>query len=890
MDNSDQPNQNPETNNEVIEAEGSESVFSTQPRKTDYGMVIPTSITTEMEKSYLDYAMSVIVSRALPDIRDGLKPAHRRVLFAMKDMGVTSKSGYKKSARIVGEVLGKYHPHGDQSVYQTLVRMAQNFAMRYPLIDGQGNFGSVDGDSAAAMRYTEARLAKITDELLEDLDKDTVDFTDNFDGSLQEPLVLPAKLPNLLLMGSEGIAVGMATKIPTHNLAEVVDATKVLIEKSQPSEAVSVDVKTIETIDPIILAGQFESIATIEDLLKHIKGPDFPTGANIYNPEEVKQIYLTGKGRALVRASTNIEEDAKGKPIITISEIPYQVNKSKLIVDIANLVKDKKIIGISDLRDESDRKGMHIVIELKRDAKPKSILNNLYKHTDLQTSFSANMVALVNGTPQLCNLKLILTEYVKHRQLVVVRRSQYELKAAKLRAHILEGLKIALDNLDEVIKTIRQSKDTDTARTALMTKFGLSQIQSEAILDMQLRRLSALERQKIEDEYKAIMKTIDELIDLLLHPGKILQVIVSEIDLLKETYKSPRRTKIHGALDVLSEQDLVPNLPVIISMTKTGYIKRVPKDTFKSQKRGGKGVNSMTTKNEDEIAFLATANNHDNVIFFTNAGKAYNVKAYEIAEGSRLSKGQAVVNLINIGPGETVKAIIAIPKEQTDGFLTMATKRGLIKKTELEQYAKIKANGLTSIKLEENDELMGVRITSGDDEVFMVTSHGKAIRFHEQDARPMGRATQGVRGIMIKPDDYVVTMETFPSKENKPDDGRKRYFRDLLIVTTHGIGKRTPVHLFPLHKRGGMGVKVAKITPKTGTIVAAELVTPEIDEIMLTTKKAQMIKLPLKNIKQLGRNTQGVILMRLGGTDDAVAAMACGEVDEEEESNKSDNQ
>jgi len=844
--------------------------------------VVAVDIETEMKRSFIDYAMSVIVDRALPDVRDGLKPVHRRVLFGMSDLGLNAGKPFKKSARIVGEVLGKYHPHGDSSVYDAMVRMAQEWSMRYRLVDGQGNFGSVDGDSAAAMRYTEARLAKIADELLEDLDKETVDFTDNFDGSQQEPTVLPAKLPNLLLMGSEGIAVGMATKIPPHNLGEVVDAVNTLIAKSQPDDPANIDVKNIETIDPIILAGQFESQATPEDLLKHIKGPDFPTGANIYNPDELKQIYLTGKGRALVRASTNIEEDAKGKQIITISEIPYQVNKSKLIVDIANLVKDKKVIGISDIRDESDRKGMHVVIELKRDAKAKSILNNLYKHTDLQISFPANMVALVNGTPQLCNLKVILTEYVRHRQLVVVRRSQYELKAAKLRAHILEGLKIALDNLDEVIRTIRQSKDTDTARAALMSKFGLSQIQADAILDMQLRRLSALERQKIEDEYKAIMQTIDELTDLLLHPGKILQVIVTEINQIKEAYKSPRRTKIHGNLDNLSEEDLVPNVPIIISMTKTGYIKRVAKDTFRSQKRGGKGVNSMTTKAEDEISFLTTANNHDSVIFFTTAGKAYQVKAYEIAEGSRLSKGQAVVNLINVGANETVKAIIAIPPGQTQGYLTMATKRGLIKKTELEQFAKIKSNGLTSIKLDENDELLGAKITSGDDEVFIVTSHGKAIRFHESDARPMGRATQGVRGIMIKPEDYVVTMETFPSKENRPDDGRKRYFRDLLVVTTHGIGKRTPVNLFPLHKRGGMGVKVAKITPKTGTIIAAELVTPEVDEIMLTTKKAQMIKLPLKNIKQLGRNTQGVILMRLGNSDDSVAAMACGGKDEEE--------
>lgn len=852
------------------------------PKKTNYGTIISAPIVGEMEKFYLDYAMSVIVARALPDVRDGLKPVHRRILFAMKELGINHKSAYKKSARVVGEVLGKYHPHGDTAVYQALVRLAQDFSMRYPLIDGQGNFGSVDGDGAAAMRYTEARLAKISEELLEDLDKETVAFTDNFDGTQQEPLVLPAKLPNLLLMGAEGIAVGMATKIPPHNLSELVDATKELISKNKPTEdTLTIDKKGIENIDPTLLAGNFQSQATIEDLLKHIKGPDFPTGANIYNPKEIKDVYITGKGRVLIRATTEIDE-VKGRSVINISEIPYQVNKSKLIMDIANLVRDKKIIGISDIRDESDRKGMHVVIELKKGTRPKSILNQLYKHTDLQISFSANMVALVNGTPQLCNLKLLLSEYVKHRQLIIVKRSQFELRAAKLRAHILEGLKIALDNLDEVIKTIRSSKDTDTARNNLMAKFGLSEIQANAILDMQLRRLSALERQKIDEEYNSILKNIDELTLLLLSPGKILNVIVDEIDQLKEVYGDKRLTKVHGDLNQLSEEDLVPNNPILISMTRTGYVKRVTRNTFKSQRRGGKGVNSMKTKSEDEIVFLTSAHNHDDVLFFTQTGKVFQIRAFDIPEGSRISKGVAVINLINISPSDTVKAIIAIPQEQAKGFLTMATRKGLIKKTELDKFSKIKNNGLASIKLDPDDELINVKITSGDDEVFMVTYHGKAIKFHEKDSRPMGRATKGVRGILIKPNDYVVIIETFPSKIVKPQDSRKRYFRDLLIVTERGIGKRTPVNLFPLHKRGGVGVKVAKLTPKTGNVAGAEIVTPEIEEVMLTTKKAQMIKLPLKNIKQLGRNTQGVILMRLG-SDDCVAAMACIEKPEEED-------
>lgn len=875
-----------DTNNSQPDLENQDLV-EPKPIQTEYGKVLPSSITKEMEKAYLDYAMSVIVARALPDVRDGLKPVHRRILFAMKELGMNSKSTYKKCARVVGEVLGKYHPHGDSAVYGALVRLAQDFSMRYPLIDGQGNFGSVDGDSAAAMRYTEARLAKIADELLNDLDKETVPFIDNFDGSQQEPVVLPAKLPNLLLMGSEGIAVGMATKIPPHNLTELVGAIKVLIEKSHTKE-ISPDLKEIENINSEELTGGLETDVTIDDLMKHVKGPDFPTGANIFNPEEIKESYQTGKGRIVIRSTTRIEE-VNDKHRIVISDIPYQVNKAKLIVDVANLVRDKKVVGISDIRDESDRKGLQIVIELKKGVRPQSILNNLYKHTELQTSFSTNMVALVDGIPQLCNLKIILTEYTKHRQLVVVKRHQFELKAARLRAHILEGLKIALDNLDAVIKTIRESKDSDIARTNLMERFGLSKIQAEAILDMQLRRLSALERQKIEEEYNAIMLKIDELINILSHPQKILQIITQELDDLVQIYGDKRKTKIRGDLENLNEEDLVPNSPVLISVTKSGYVKRVPKETYKTQRRGGKGVTSMSTKSEDEISYLLTAKNHDDVLFFTDKGKVYHTKAYNIPEGSRQAKGQAVINLINIDTSEKLRSVVAIPDlEKCAGFLVMATYKGLIKKTCLDKFAKIKSSGIASIKLDPDDQLINVKTTTGNDHIFMVTHMGKAIRFSEKDARPMGRATKGVKGITIKPNDYVVTMETFPEKEERPDDGRKRYFRDLVVVTERGIGKRTPVELFPIHKRSGVGVKIAKLTEKTGNIVSAEIVTPEAHQIMLTTKKAQMIKLPLKNIKQLGRNTQGIILMRFGKDDDGVAAMTVINADGDDEDNDSE--
>ena len=847
-----------------------------QFEQTSYGKIKTVGIIKEMEKSYLDYAMSVIVARALPDVRDGLKPVHRRILYAMKDMGLTAKASYKKSARIVGEVLGKYHPHGDQAVYQTLVRLAQTFSMRYPLVDGQGNFGSVDGDEAAAMRYTEARLSKISQELLLDLEKETVDLVDNFDGSQQEPTVLPAKLPNLLLMGAEGIAVGMATKIPPHNLTEVVDAILATISKTKVGEILNQKVKNPESVHYKALIGEMDLEITIEELSKYIKGPDFPTGGAIYDAKAIQEVYATGRGKIITRAICEIVEE-KNKNKILVSEIPYQVNKARLIQKIANLVKNKKIVGISDIRDESDRRGMQIVIELKRGNRPKAILNNLFKYTELQTSFPVNMVALIGGTPQLANLKTIIAEYLKHRQEVIIRRSQFELKSAKLRAHILEGLKIALDNLDAVIATIRKSRNSETARKNLMKKFGLTKIQAEAILDMQLRRLSQLERQKIEDEYKALQKTIQKLIALLTQPKKVLALIAKELETLKETYADKRRTKVYRqSLTSFSEEDLVAKTPALITITKTGYIKRLPVGTYRSQRRGGKGISGMTTKEADEVAHLISCTTHDDILFFTNKGRVFNLRAYDIPETSRQSKGQAIINLINIEQREVVQSVVALEKIATQkGHLFMATKKGMIKKTAINKFAKIKTNGLIAIRLANNDQLIKVKPTSGNDEIFLISHLGKTTRFSEKDARPMGRATKGVKGINLKPDDYVVAAEVISTDLSKPADKRRKFFHDLLIVTERGIGKRTPIKLFPKHKRGGVGVKVAKLTAKTGNLACAAVVTPIIKQILITTKKAQIIKLPLKNIKQLGRNTQGVILMRFGKERDTVAAITC---------------
>lgn len=830
-----------------------------------------------MQRSYLDYAMSVIVSRALPDVRDGLKPVHRRILFAMKEMGITHASSYKKSARVVGEVLGKYHPHGDTAVYDSMVRMAQDFSLRYPLVDGHGNFGSVDGDRPAAMRYTEAKMAKIASELLNELNQDTVPMTDNFDGSLKEPEVLPAKLPNLLLMGAEGIAVGMATKIPPHNLSEVIDSINTLIEKSTvtPHKDKKKDAKDIELENPEVLAGQFQSQIEVDDLAKTLPGPDFPTGGTIYDQKIIEQIYTTGKGSVTMRAKTIMEEDKKGRTKILVHELPYQINKARLIAKIADLVKNKKLSGIKDLRDESDRKGMQIVIELKKDARPKSVLNNLYKHTELQTNFPANMVALIDGTPQILNLKQILSEYVKHRQLVVIRRTQHELKAAKLRAHILEGLIIALDNLDEVIETIKKSSTADTAKVNLMKRFKLTDIQAQAILDMQLRRLAALERKKIEDEYKALKITIDKLTTLLSTPKKVISIILKEIKEIKEKYADPRRTKIiKSSLNSFSEEDLEPEEECLVTMTKTGYIKRMPIDTYKNQRRGGKGVTGMTTKEEDEVSRMFKANTHDTTLIFTDKGRVFKFKVYEIPQGSRQAKGQAIINLANINVDEKIKSVLTLDKNKTEkGYLLMVTKKGTIKKTDLKLYSNIRTNGIKSINLKGDDQLVWVKRTSGTHNIMLVSHLGQSIMFKETDARPMGRTASGVRGIKLNQKDYVVGMAVFNPKRKKAKEKRK-LVNDIFVVMEKGLGKRTAIENFPLQKRGGKGVKVAKLTEKTGNLVSAKMVTEKTKTAVLTSKKAQVIKLPMKNIKRIGRTTQGVILMRFAKASDSVAAVA----------------
>lgn len=840
-------------------------------------------ITQEMKKSYLDYAMSVIVARALPDVRDGLKPVHRRILYAMKEQGITHASPYKKSARVVGEVLGKYHPHGDMAVYDAMVRMAQDFSLRYPLVDGHGNFGSVDGDSPAAMRYTEVRMAKISDELLNELNQDTVNFIDNFDGSLKEPTVMPARLPNLLLMGADGIAVGMATKIPPHNLGEVIDAIKLVIKKTQivPHEKQPKDLSNPETIKPNLLAGRLESTIASADLMTVLPGPDFPTGGIIYDVSNIEQMYTTGKGSIIVRGKTNIVE-AKNNYKIIINELPYQVNKARLIAKIADLARNKKINGIRDIRDESDRTGLQICIELKKEAKPKAVLNNLFKHTELQTSFPANLVALVDNTPQLCNLRQILLEYLRHRQLVVVRRTQFELKAAKLRAHILEGLKIALDNLDAVIDTIKKSKDADAAKINLMKKFNLSDIQAQAILDMQLRRLAALERQKIEDEYQAILKTIKGLTTLLVTPGKIIDTISQELAELKTKYADERRTKIiKSSLKQFSDEDLEPEEACLVTMTKTGYIKRIPMNTYRAQRRGGKGVTGMSTKEEDEVSRIFSANTHDTLLIFTNQGRVFRLKVYELPQSSRQAKGQAIINLINIGSDEKIQSVLNLAKDELDkGYLLMVTQKGVIKKTATSLYANIRTNGIIAIKLDQDDQLVWVKQTTGKNHILLVSHNGMSVRFNETDARPIGRSARGIRGIRLNPDDYVVGMAVF-NPERKKIKGKRKFFQDLLVVMEKGLGKRTDIYEYPLQKRGGKGVKVSQVTDKTGKIVSAHMVTEMIETLLLTSKKAQVIKLPLKNIKRIGRSTQGVILMRFAKAGDSVAAAALLEKQED---------
>ncbi|MGH7246417.1 MAG: DNA gyrase subunit A, partial [Candidatus Levyibacteriota bacterium] len=813
---------------------------------SDIGKLLKTEIVGEMKRAYLDYAMSVIVSRALPDVRDGLKPVHRRILFSMHQMGLHHTTKYTKSAKIVGEVMGKYHPHGDMPIYDALVRLAQDFSMRYPLIDGQGNFGSLDGDPPAHMRYTEARMAAITTEMLYDIDKETVDFAPNFDATEKEPNYLPAKLPNLLLMGSEGIAVGMATKIPPHNLTEVIDAVVTIITKA----------KVTKTKSEKELSAKIEltSDVTMEELMEHVKGPDFPTRGVIYDINEIKNLYATGKGKILMRGKAEIEDIGQGKSAIIITELPYQVNKSILVARIAELAKEKKIEGISDLRDESDRHGLRVVVELKRDAAPKKVLNNLFKYTSLQTTFAANVVALVDGTPQTLTLKTILEEYLKHRFIVITKRSEFELREAKARLHILEGLKIAVDHIDAVIKTIRESKDQEDAKHNLMTKFKLSDLQATAILDMQLRRLAALERQKIEDELLMVKETIAYLEDLLMHPEKILKVISDELQNLKQKYGDERRTRVFkGKVDEFSEEDLIPNESTVITITNTGYIKRQSTTSFHTQHRGGKGIKGMTTKEEDDIMSIRYAETHDNLLFFTNKGKVYQLRAFEIGESSRTSKGSAIVNLLNIEQGERIESFINYRGKLTGNYVFLTTRNGTVKKSKLSEFENIRKSGIVAIKLDKGDELVWSELTTGEEDVLLVTKNGKAIRFSEKSVRPMGRATQGVRGIKISADDVVIGMDVI----NKDDKGAT-----LLAIMENGLGKKTVATEFRGQSRAGQGVKVANVTEKTGKVAFAQIIPQNCKSLIMTSKKGQVVQLDINSVPKLSRATQGIILMR----------------------------
>jgi len=784
-----------------------------------------------MEDSFLKYSMSVIIDRALPDVRDGLKPVHRRILYSMGEQNLRPGSKFSKSARIVGDVMGKYHPHGDSAIYDSMVRLAQDWVMRYKLVDGQGNFGSMDGDPAAASRYTEARLGKAGNELLTDLDKDTVDFRDNYDGSEREPSVLPARLPNLLLNGQIGIAVGMATSIPPHNLGELVDATIYQIDNAD---------------------------ATVDDLLKFVKGPDFPTGAIVYGGSPMKQAYQSGRGSVTIRAVTNIEETKKGRSQIVVTEMPFGVNKATLIEKIAELHKDKKII-ISDLRDESARGNVRVVIELRKDSYPKKILNQLFKMTALQTSFHYNMLALIGGIqPRTLGLQEILLEFIKHRQVVVRRRTEFELKAAKARAHILEGYKIALDHIEEVIKLIRASKTSEEAQLGLIEKFGLSEIQAQAILAMQLRRLTGLERDKIESELAELLSLISKLEAILADEKEILRIIKEELLEMKDKYDDPRRSKIiNSELGKFSDEELIPEEDSVILLTTENYIKRTLVSEYHRQNRGGKGKRGMTTKEEDVIDQLVPASTHDYLLFFTNKGRIFRLKAYEVPAASLAAKGVAAVNLLQLQPEEKITSIIRHEKDaKDDGYLFMATTMGTIKKTPLKDYANIRTNGLIAIKLDEGDELRWIQKTNGDNDVIISTSAGQAIRFGEKDARPMGRSARGVRGIRLRPNDQVVGMDIVD------DDGRS-----LLVISENGYGKATKVANFPSHKRGGVGIKAAVVTVKTGPIVAVRTLEQDASEVLLISNQGQAIRVSLKDIPTLGRTTQGVRIMRMRDGD-----------------------
>lgn len=802
-----------------------------------------------MEDSYLRYSMSVIIERALPDVRDGLKPVHRRILYTMNRDGLRSSAKHRKSANVVGAVMGDYHPHGDAAIYDSMVRLAQSWSMRYMLVNGQGNFGSMDGDPPAAMRYTEAKMAKLAEEILEDIEKDTVDFRDNYDGRLKEPTVLPAKLPNLLLNGQLGIAVGMATNIPPHNLTELLNAT-------------------IEQID--------NPEATLDDLLKHIKGPDFPTGGIIYGTESIRSAYATGRGGIVVRGVAEIAETKKNRHQIIITEIPYSLNKESLVIKIADLVKDKKITGISDIRDESARGNVRIVIDLKKDAYPKKLLNQLYKLTPLQTAFHFNMMALIDGIqPRVLGLQDIIQEHIQHRQKVVRRRTEFELRKAKDRAHVLEGLKIALDHIDEVISTIRASQTTEEAQANLIKKFGLTEIQAKAILAMQLRTLAGLERKKLEDELAELLKTIAKLEEILADEKKILAIVKNELVELVEKYGDERRTKVvPHELGKMNDEDLVPDEQVVVTLTSANYIKRSPIAEYKRQGRGGKGKRGMSVREEDLIEHVVNASTHDYLLFFTNKGRVFRLKTFEVPMSSLSAKGVAIVNLLQLQPEESVSAVINVSKQHVveDTTLFMCTVRGVVKKTPFSQYQNVRSSGLISINLDEGDELKWIRISNGDNEILISTAQGQAMRFHEKEVRAMGRVSRGVRGIRLRKDDYVVGMDLIEKGAS------------IFVVSQYGYGKRTKVAQFTPHARGGVGIRSAVVNSKTGNLVGVKsLSADDTQELIIISSRGQTIRLGLKDIPELGRATQGVRIMRLGDGDDIVSLALVDAVDEEDE-------
>lgn len=811
--------------------------------------IIPVNIEEEMKSSYIDYSMSVIVSRALPDVRDGLKPVHRRVLFGMNELGLAPNRAYKKSARIVGEVLGKYHPHGDKSVYDTMVRMVQDFSLRYPLVDGQGNFGSVDGDSPAAMRYTEARLAKIAETLLRDIDKNTVDFTPNFDDTLKEPSVLPAVMPNLLVNGSGGIAVGMATNIPPHNLSEIINGIVYLIKHPD---------------------------ATIKKLMEFVTAPDFPTGAMIYGYDPVLEAYNTGRGRIILRAKASIETEKNGRISIIVTEIPYQVNKASLIENIANLVREKKIDDISSINDESDRDGMRIVIGLKRDSNAHVVLNNLYKHTQMQNTFGVIMLALVDGVPKVLNLKEMMEHFVKHRLNVIVRRTQFELDEAEKRAHILEGYIIALDNIDEVIKLIKKSKDTPTAREGLMKKFKLSEIQAQAILDMRLQRLTGLERKKIEDEYKELLKTIEKLKRILASEKLQREIIIEELTLINDKFGDERRTEIIYDAKKLNDDDMLKSLikeeDVVITISNKGFIKRIPVSSYKSQGRGGKGITAASTGKSDDdfVEHMFIGSTHQYIMFFTDKGKCYWLKVYDIPEGSRTSRGKSILNLIEKEPSEKVSAFVMVKDFTDELYVTMVTRKGTIKKTKLDAYSNIRRNGINAINLTTGDELVDVRLTNGKQEILIGTHEGQAIRFNESLVRDMGRTATGVKGVNLRKTDYVIGMVAVI-----------RPSATILVVTEKGFGKRSDLADYRVTNRGGKGVITVKTNERVGKLISIKEVTDS-DDLMIITSKGILIRQKVKDIRVMGRGAQGVKLIRLGEDDNISAVARLAEVEKDD--------